>query len=66
MENIVERRWKSMVMPDMKKILELKQQAMRRCEDRIKEAAAKPPCMKKFTEQSDYGVTRSMKSKYGL
>jgi len=55
-----------MAVPDMKKILELKQIAMKRCEDRILEAASRPPCKKKLEDAESYGMTRRMKSKYGL
>ncbi len=56
----------SMVALDMKKILELKQIAMKRCEDRIREAAHRPPCTKQRQEAESFGMTRKMKSKYGL
>jgi hypothetical protein len=55
-----------MAVPDMKKILELKQIAMKRCEDRILEAASRPPCTKHLEDTDSYGMTRRMKSKYGL
>ncbi|HOJ97451.1 MAG TPA: hypothetical protein PK024_11530 [Methanospirillum sp.] len=55
-----------MAVPDMKKILELKQVAMKRCEDRILQAASRPPCTKHLEDTDSYGMTRRMKSKYGL
>jgi len=55
-----------MAVPDIKKILELKQVAMKRCEDRILEAARRPPCTKKLEDSENYGMTRRTKSKYGL
>ncbi|MDD3574057.1 hypothetical protein [Methanospirillum sp.] len=55
-----------MAVPDMKKILELKQIAMKRCEERILEAARRPPCKKRREDDDSYGMTRRMKSKYGL
>lgn len=55
-----------MAVPDMKKILDLKQIAMKRCEDRILEAASRSPCTKKLEESENYGMTRRTKSKYGL
>ncbi|MDD1725228.1 MAG: hypothetical protein LUQ07_08905 [Methanospirillum sp.] len=51
---------------DLKKILELKQTAMRRCEERIRDAALKPPCIKKLEGMENYGVTTSLKRKHGL
>lgn len=55
-----------MTLPDMKKILELKMLAMKRCQDRIDEAASRPPCQKKLEENPDYGITKSLKRKYDL
>jgi hypothetical protein len=55
-----------MAIPDMKKILELKKAAMKRCEDRINEAASRPPCQKNHEETPEYGVTIKLKKKYGL
>lgn len=51
---------------DFKKIMELKQTAMRRCEERIHDAALKPPCVKKLETMESYGVTLSLKRKHGL
>jgi len=55
-----------MAVPDMKKLLELKQIAMKRCEERILEAARRPPCKKRREDDDSHGMTRKMNSKYGL
>ena len=55
-----------MAVPDMKKLLELKQIAMKRCEERILEAARRPPCKKRLEDDDRHGMTRKMTSKYGL
>lgn len=51
---------------DLKKIMELKQIAMKRCEERILDAAERPPCQKKMDMMENYGVTMSLKRKHGL
>ena len=57
----------NMTLPDMKKILELKMLAMKRCQDRIDEAASRPPLYRKnFEDAPDYGVSKNLKKKYGL
>ncbi|NLV26820.1 MAG: hypothetical protein GXY48_06605 [Methanomicrobiales archaeon] len=51
---------------DLKKIMEMKQIAMKRCEERIRDAAKQPPCQKKLDEMEKFGVTLSLKRKHGL
>lgn len=51
---------------DLNKIMQLKQMAMKRCEERIQDAAKRSPCSKRVEPVSDYGVTLSLKRKHGL
>lgn len=57
-----------MVPVDLNAIMALKKAAMRRCEERIEEAASRPPCdRKKMEEYSDcHGVTQVLKRRHGL
>jgi hypothetical protein len=53
---------------DLNAIMKLKQTAMKRCEERIMEAASLPPDqkMKRGTSQETYGVTGILKKRHGL
>lgn len=53
---------------DLNVIMKLKKTAMKRCEERILEAASLPPDEKKKKEecQETYGVTRILKKRHGL
>ena len=53
---------------DMDVIMKLKKTAMKRCEERILEAASLPPeeKNKKNDYQETYGVTRVLKKRHGL
>jgi hypothetical protein len=53
---------------DFNAIMKLKMVAMKRCEERIEEAASRPPCSKKKFEDNPecYGVTRVLKKRHGL
>ena len=53
---------------DMDVIMKLKKTAMKRCEERILEAASLPPDEKnrRIDCQETYGVTRILKKRHGL
>ena len=53
---------------DMDVIMKLKKTAMKRCEERILEAASLPPDEKNRRSdcQETYGVTRILKKRHGL
>ena len=53
---------------DLNAIMKLKKTAMKRCEERIADAASHPCDQKKKCEeyQETYGVTRILKKRHGL
>ncbi len=53
---------------DLDAIMKLKKTAMKRCEERIIEAASIPPDQRKPREEclENYGVTRVLKKRHGL
>ena len=53
---------------DFNTIMQLKKAAMKRCEDRILEAASQPPGERKKIEEIPecYGVTQVLKKRHGL
>ena len=53
---------------DLDAIMRLKKTAMKRCEERIIEAASIPPDQRKPREEcpDNYGVTRVLKKRHGL
>ncbi|HWQ66209.1 MAG TPA: hypothetical protein VN372_04980 [Methanospirillum sp.] len=53
---------------DLNAIMKLKRDAMKRCQERILEEAAKPPDQKKKAEEIPecYGITQVLKKRHGL
>jgi hypothetical protein len=53
---------------DLDAIMRLKKTAMKRCEERIIEAASLPPDQKRTEKEctESYGVTRLLKKRHGL
>ncbi len=52
---------------DLKKILNLRETVIRRCEERIEEARSNTPCRKKTEPaEEETGFTRTLRKKHGL